>query len=131
MLKPLSHQSGVLTAFPQRLKNCRTSRCALCKRQQRCGNAVETLCNRLERHPAAFILSMLKTNAAAWRFHSVLNSTLWGLLERRVHAVKTPCTFCIWSRRLQCILIIKQIIIICIKIYKVFIIINTNGLSFI
>jgi len=35
------------------------------------------LCNRLERHAAAFILSMLKTNAAAWRFHSVLHSTLW------------------------------------------------------
>ena len=33
--KPMSHQSGVLTAFPQRLKNCRSSRCALCKRQQR------------------------------------------------------------------------------------------------
>ena len=43
-------------------------------------NAVETLCNHLERHAAAFILSMLKTNAAAWRFHSVLDSTLWGLL---------------------------------------------------
>jgi len=115
-LKPLSHQSGVLTAFPQRLKNCRTPRCALCKRQQRCGNAVETLCNRLERHAAAFTLSMLKTNAAAWRFHSVLDST---------------CKLCIWSRRLQCILIIKQIMIKCLKIYKVFIIINANGLSFI
>jgi len=34
---------------------------------------VETLCNRLERHAAAFTLSMLKTNAATWRFHSVLN----------------------------------------------------------
>ena len=53
-LKPLSHQSGVLTAFPQRLKKCRTPRCALCKRQKRCANAVETLCNRLERHAAAF-----------------------------------------------------------------------------
>jgi len=40
-------------------------------------NAVETLCNRLERHAAAFTLSMLKTNAAAWRFHSVLDNTLW------------------------------------------------------
>ena len=76
-VKPLSHQSGVLTAFPQRLKNCRTPRCALCKRQQRRANALQTLCNRLERHAAAFILSMLKTNAAAWRFHSVLDSTLW------------------------------------------------------
>jgi len=34
------------------------------------------LCNRLERHAAAFTLSMLKTNAVAWRFHSVLDSTL-------------------------------------------------------
>jgi len=39
----------------------------LCKR---CG----TLCNRPERHAAAFTLSMLKTTAAAWRFHSVLDS---------------------------------------------------------
>jgi len=43
----------------------------------RCANAVETLCNRLKRHAVAFILSMLKTNAAAWRFNSVLDSTLW------------------------------------------------------
>jgi len=40
-------------------------------------NAVQMLCNRLERHVAAFILSMLKTNAASWRFHSVLDSMLW------------------------------------------------------
>ena len=46
----------------------------LCKR---CGNAVEMLCNRQERHSVAFILSMLQTNAAAWRFHSVLDSQLW------------------------------------------------------
>jgi len=43
----------------------------------RCGNAVETLCNRLERHAAAFILIMLRTNAAAWHLHSVIDSTLW------------------------------------------------------
>jgi len=57
----------------------------LCERQQRCANAVEMLCNRLERHAAAFYLSILKTNAAAWRFHRVLDSMLWqhwGLLER-------------------------------------------------
>ena len=30
-LKPLSHQSGVLTAFPKRLKNCRSPRCTLRK----------------------------------------------------------------------------------------------------
>jgi len=49
-------------------------------RGARCGNAsnaVGTLSNRLERRAAAFILSMLKTNAAAWRLHSVLDSTLW------------------------------------------------------
>jgi len=68
--KPLSHQSGVLTAFTQRLKNAE-------RRGARCANAVETLCNRLERRAAAFTLSMLKTNAAAWRFHSVLDSTVW------------------------------------------------------
>jgi len=49
-------------------------RCALCANAS---NAVETLCNRIERHAAAFTFSMLKTNAAAWRFHSVLDSTLW------------------------------------------------------
>jgi len=73
-IKPMSHQSGVLTAFPQRLKIAerRGARCA------NASNGVQTLCNRLERHVAAFILSMLKTNAAAWRFHSVLiDSTLW------------------------------------------------------
>jgi len=41
-LKPLSHQSGVLTAFPQRLKKCRSPRCALCSRQQRCVRAVQS-----------------------------------------------------------------------------------------
>ena len=78
-LKPLSHQSGVLTAF-KKMQNAEVravqTPATLCKR---CGNATF---NRLERHAAAFILSMLKTNATAWRFHSVLDSTLWGLLER-------------------------------------------------
>ena len=69
-IKPLSHQSGVLTAF----KKIAERRCARCANGS---NAVETLCNRLERHAAAFTLSMLKTNAAAWRFHSLLDSTLW------------------------------------------------------
>jgi len=76
------------------LKNFRTPRCALCKRQQRCANGVETLFNRLERHAAAFRLSMLKTNAAAWRFHSVLDSTLWGLLERRGRVMSAPRARC-------------------------------------
>ena len=37
---------------------------------KRSENAVKTLCNRLERHAAAFLLNMLKTNAAACRLHS-------------------------------------------------------------
>jgi len=73
-VKPLSHQSSVLTAFPQRLKKIAERLGARCGNAS---NAVETLCNRLERHAAAFTLSMLKTNAAAWCFHSVLDSTLW------------------------------------------------------
>jgi len=39
-------------------------------------------------------LSMLKTNAAAWRLHSVLDSTLWGLLERRSCVVGAPRERC-------------------------------------
>jgi len=44
-LKPLSHQCGVLTAFPQRLKRVdrRGAPCA------NASNAVQTLCKRLER----------------------------------------------------------------------------------
>jgi len=49
---------------------------------------------------AVFILNMLKTNAAAWRLLSVLDSALWGR-SGNVHAVKTPCKSCIWSRRLH------------------------------
>jgi len=70
-VKPLSHQSGVLTAFPQRFKKLQNAEVRAVQTPatlwKRCGNAVETPCNRLERHAAAFILSMLKTNAAAWR----------------------------------------------------------------
>jgi len=61
---------NVPTAF-KKIAERRDARCA------NASNAVETLCNLLERHAAAFILSMLKTNAAAWRFHRVLDSTLW------------------------------------------------------
>jgi len=77
LLNPCHTRVASLQRSHSVLKNCRTPRCALCKRQQRCANAVETLCNRLERHAAAFTLSMLKTNAAAWRFYSVLDRTLW------------------------------------------------------
>jgi len=47
-------------------------------------------------------LNMLKTNATAWRLHSVLCSalhvnvvaTLWGLLERCGRVVGAPCARC-------------------------------------
>jgi len=57
---------------------------------------VETLCNCLKRRAAAFILNMLKTNAAAWRLHSVLDSSMWGLPERREHdvgALRARCKY--------------------------------------
>ena len=60
---------------------------------------MKTPCNRLERHAAAFILSMLKTNAAGLAFaqrvrqHAV--ATLWGLLERRESVVGAPRERCI------------------------------------
>jgi len=84
---------------------------------------MEMLCNRLEHHAAVFILSMLKTNAAAWCLHSLCGNA--------VGSFRAPWGHRVWSRCLQCVLIIKQMIIKCIKIYKVFIIINANGLSFI
>jgi len=65
-------------------------------------------------------------------------ATLWGLLERRGRVVSAPrarCKDAVFilhlGRRLQCILIIKPKIIKWIKIYKVFNIINANGLNFI
>jgi len=61
---------------------------------KRCANAVQTLCNRLERNEAAFILSMLKTNAAAWRFHSVLDSTLWQRCGNAVGSFRAPWARC-------------------------------------
>jgi len=60
---------SVPTAF-KKIADRRGARCA------NASNALETLCNCIERHAAAFILSMLK-NAAARRLHSVLDSTLW------------------------------------------------------
>ena len=93
-VKPLSHQSGVLTAFPYRSKRCRSLRCALGSRQHRCEYAVKTLYNRLERHAAAFILNMFKTNATAWRLHSVLDSALWGRCGNTVGSFRTPCARC-------------------------------------
>ena len=56
-----------------------------------------TLCNRIERHAAAFTLIMLKTNAAMAfsrriRQHAV--ATLWGLLERGGRVVSAPRARC-------------------------------------
>ena len=114
-VKPLSHQSGVLTAFPQRFKKSRTPRCALCKRQQRCANAVQS-----PRTPCGgvyFEHDQNKRRGLAFpqcvRQHAV--ATLWGLLERRGHVVSAPrarckhaVNFCIWSKRLRCIFIIYK-----------------------
>jgi len=52
---------------------------------------VKTLCNRLERHAAAFIL---KTHAAAWRLHSVLDSALWGRCGDSVESSRAPWARC-------------------------------------
>jgi len=65
---------SVPTAF-KKIAERRGARCA--NAEVRAVQTPATLCNRLERHAAAFILSMLKTNAGSWRFHSVLDSTLW------------------------------------------------------
>jgi len=81
-------------AFPQRLKKCRTPRCALCKRQQRYGNAVpsaRTPCGGVyfehaqnKRHCLVF--------AQRVKQHDV--ATLWGLLERRGRVVGAPRERC-------------------------------------
>jgi len=73
--------------LPQRLKKLQNA-------EVRAVQTPATLCNRLERHAAAFTLSMLKTNAAAWRFHSVLDRTLRGLLERRGRVMSAPRARC-------------------------------------
>jgi len=51
------------------------------------------LCNRLERHAAAFVLGMLKTNAAGWRLHSLLDSALWERCGNAVGSSTAP-----WAR---------------------------------
>ena len=40
LLKPLSHQGGVLTVIPRRPKKCRTPRCAQYERKHHRSNAV-------------------------------------------------------------------------------------------
>jgi len=52
-----------------------------------------TLWKRLEGHAAAFILSMLKTNAAAWRFPSVLDS-MWQRCGNTVVFFRAPWARC-------------------------------------
>jgi len=58
----------------------------MCSRQQRCGNAVQTLCNRLERHTATSILK----KGVAWRLHSVLDGALWGRYGKAVVSSRAP-----------------------------------------
>jgi len=56
---------------------------------------VKTLCNCLKRHAVAFILNMLKTNAAAWRLHSMLDSALCSHCGNAVVSVSAPRACCI------------------------------------
>jgi len=88
LLKPLSHQSGVLTEFPQRLKNA-GARCA------NASNAVQTLHGNAMQSPRTpcigvyFEHAQNKRRGLAFpqrvRQHAV--ATLWGLLERRERVV--------------------------------------------
>jgi len=75
-------------------KQVEDPRYALFSRQQRLENAVKTLCNRLERHTAAFILNMLKTKnpfTPEWRPYSV--PTAFKTLQNfEMRAVQTPTT---------------------------------------
>jgi len=83
-VKSLSPLIGVLTAFTQRLKNCRTPRCALCKRQQCSENAVQS--------PSTSCGGVYFEHAQNVRQHAV--ATLWGLLERRGRVVSAPPARC-------------------------------------
>ena len=97
-VKPLSHQSGVLTAFPQRLKKLQNADvravqtpATLCKR---CGNAVQS--SRTPCGGVYFEHAQNKRCGLAFpqrvRQHAV--ATLWGLLERRGRVVSAPCVRC-------------------------------------
>jgi len=98
-LKPLSHQSGVLTAFPHRLQKMQNAEvravetpATLCKR---CGNAVQS-----PRTPCGgvYIEHALKNKRSGLAFpqrviqHAV--ATLWGLLERRGRVMSAPRARC-------------------------------------
>jgi len=78
----------------QRLKKYSTPRCALCKRQQRFGNALQsprTSCGGIY-----FEHAQNKRRGLAFprrvRQHAV--ATLWGLLERRGRVVSAPRSRC-------------------------------------
>jgi len=74
--------------------NRRDARCAVAS------NAVKTLCKLLERHAAALILNMLKTNVAAWRLHFAqcvrhrAVGWLWQRCKVFFSAVGTPRARC-------------------------------------
>jgi len=82
---------SVPTAFK---KQCRTPRCALCKRQQRRANAVQS-----PRTPCGGVYFELDQNkrrglAFPQRVRQHVVATLWGLLERRGRVVSAPRTRC-------------------------------------
>jgi len=97
-LKPLLRQSGVLKAFPRRLKNAerRGARCA------NVSNAVQTLHGNVVQSPRTpcsgvyFEHVQNKRRGLAFpqrvRQHAV--TTLWGLLERRGRVVSAPRARC-------------------------------------
>jgi len=82
---------SVPTAFK---KNCRTPRCALCKRQQRCGNAVQS-----PRTPCGGVYfdhaqNKLRSLVFPQRVRQHAVATLWGFLERRGRVVSEPRARC-------------------------------------
>jgi len=79
-----------LQRFHSVLKICRKPRCALCKRQQRCANAVQS-----PRTPCGgvyFEHAQNKRRGLAFpqRVRQPAVATLWGLLERRGRVVSAP-----------------------------------------
>jgi len=96
---PERRHHSAFTAF-KKVADRRGARCAVTS-NARCKNDVKTLCNRLERHAAAFILNMLKSNARGFAFaqHVRQRGSSIALWARRVHAAKTPCKSCIWILR--------------------------------
>jgi len=97
-VKPLSHQSGVLTVFPQRFKKLQNAEvravqtpATLCKR---CGNAVQS-----PRTPCGGVYFGHAQNkrrglAFAQRVRQNAVATLWGLLERSGSVVSAPRARC-------------------------------------